>query len=413
MTPPALPPRRAVVLLNDPVLRSTTARALAEGGWRVNLAQSSLRRLMGWLDEEATSLPELIVCGLTFDDGDGLQLIRMLGEQDEPPALLLVTRQQQSVVRAAQRLADLRGVRLAGVMAPGDARYADELVRLAEGWHAERAATSDFTPLAPCDDAMTLLRGGRLVPFFQPKVRLDSREVSGFEALLRGKDGAGRWLRPAVLLPALEAGNAMPAATMVMAQGAVDFVRRCLEEGLPASASINVPLPLIADPAFCHELNTMVRLAELDPSWLTLEITESDAMGDLAAVVEHTARIRMLGFNLSIDDFGTAFASLQQLADIPFTELKIERAFVNGVDVDRVLYAIVSSCAQLGRALDLSIVAEGVETQDQLQAVARAGVTAVQGYLISRPLPGDDALRWLRSLVHNRTAITDFVPHAG
>lgn len=406
----AVPPRRVVVLLDDPRLRARSARALAEQGWRVNLAQSSLHRLMGWLNEEATSLPELIVCGLSFDDGDGLQLIRLLGQQADPPALLLVTRQQQSVLRAAQRLADLQGVHLAGVLGPDDAGYTDALVRLAEGWHAEHAATSDFTPLAPCDDADALLRGNRLVPFFQPKVRLDSREVTGFEALLRGKDAAGRWLRPAVLIPALEAGRAMPAATMVMAQGAVDFVRRCLEEGLPASASINVPLPLIADPAFCQALNRMVGLAELDPSWLTLEITESDAMGDLAAVVEHTARIRMLGFNLAIDDFGTAFASLQQLADIPFTELKIERAFVNGVDVDRVLYAIVSSCAQLGRALDLSIVAEGVEPQDQLEAVARAGVTAVQGYLISRPLPGEDALRWLRGLVYNRTAITGFMP---
>jgi EAL domain-containing protein (putative c-di-GMP-specific phosphodiesterase class I) len=215
---------------------------------------------------------------------------------------------------------------------------------------------------------------------------------------MRARGDQGSLVGPAQLIPALEAAGLMADATMQMAEAAVDFVRDALEHGLPISVSLNAPLPLIADPTFCNDLADRVRRAELDPSWFTVEITESDAMGDVAAVVEQTARIRMQGFNLSIDDFGTAFASLQQLAEIPFTELKLEKSFIDAIDRDRVMFAIVSSCAQMGRALDLSVVAEGVETVAQMRAAERAGVSTIQGYLIGRPMPRELARDWLRGL---------------
>ena len=121
--------------------------------------------------------------------------------------------------------------------------------------------------------------------------------------------------------------------------------------------------------------------------------------------LENTARIRMHGFNLSIDDFGTAYSSLMQLSRIPFSELKIERAFVSGIDRDTGKQAIVRSCAQLGRSLGLHVVAEGVETREEYEAVGRLGCTEVQGWLIGKPMPVAQAVEWLRALPDQRFAV--------
>jgi EAL domain-containing protein (putative c-di-GMP-specific phosphodiesterase class I) len=360
-------------------------------------ADTTLAACLARLDA-GEPVPDVLVCGMMFPDGDGLRLIRELGSRARRPALLIVTRQQRSVVRAALRLAQLHGVTVIDVLpVPVEPARLDEALR-----SSRRSASPPGPRLArstvPAVDAAALVRGRRILPLLQPKMRLDTCEVVGFEALMRARDADGQLIGPAALIPALEAAGLVADATMQMAEVAVDFVREVVEQGLPISVSLNAPLPLIADPAFCNGLAERVRRSDLDPSWFTVEITESDAMGDVAAVVEQTGRIRMQGFNLSIDDFGTAFASLQQLAEIPFTELKLEKSFIDAIDQDRVMFAIVSSCAQMGRALDLSVVAEGVETVAQMKAVARAGVTTVQGYLVGRPMPREQARDWLLSL---------------
>jgi EAL domain-containing protein (putative c-di-GMP-specific phosphodiesterase class I) len=118
----------------------------------------------------------------------------------------------------------------------------------------------------------------------------------------------------------------------------------------------------------------------------------------MLSVIENAARIRMLGFNLAIDDFGTAYSSLFQLSRIPFSELKIERAFVRAVDEDSGKQAIVRACSQLGNSMGLHVVAEGVETAQELDFVQQAGCTQIQGYLVARPMPAARALDWLRGL---------------
>ncbi len=187
-------------------------------------------------------------------------------------------------------------------------------------------------------------------------------------------------------------------ATLCVARQTIDFVARCLDEGMAVSASINVSMQALSSLAFCQALSDAVESVRLDPSWITIEITETDAMADLASVIENTGRIRMLGFNIAIDDFGTAYSSLFQLSRIPFSELKIERAFVTGVDQDSDKQAIVAACAQLGASLGLHVVAEGVETAAELEYVTRAGCAQIQGYLVAQPMPVIEALAWLRTL---------------
>ena len=390
-------PRTAWVAIADAAQAGCIAHALAATGWhvpRVAHGCNEIRALMHAL----LPLPDVLVTGLRFDDGDALRLIRELGVLPGAPAIFLASHQQRAVLKAAQSLTEVCGLRFAGLSErPGDAAsVAEALAHFRPAAPRLRAATVP-APLER-DEVCRLMAQEHLFPWMQPKVRLDTLEVIGVEALMRGVDACGRLVTPDRLIPVLTKYGLLDEATLHVARQTADFVARCLGEGMAISASINVSMTSLARLDFCQQLEKIVQDAGLDPSWITLEITETDAMSDAIQVAENTARIRMLGFNLAIDDFGTAYSSLDQLARIPFSELKIERAFVTGALHHPGKRASLAACAMLGTSLGLQVVAEGVETLDDLACVRQAGCTHLQGYLVSRPIPVGQMLDWLRGL---------------
>lgn len=393
----------AWVVMRDAELARTIAHALRGEGFDVDLATSGIAPACE-LARSAPRLPDVIATGLRFDDGDGLQFIQALSRRQHPPAVFIASHQQRAVIKAAVALADACGVPLAGVAEqPIEAAAIARALRMFERRPA-RLSPPAASPALSRDDVLSFFDRGAVHPWMQPKMRLDTNEIVGFEALMRAHDENGRLVMPDRLVGALAANGLLDVATMHMARQTIHFVATCLLEGMAISASINVSMQSLANLAFCHELAAAVEDVHLDPSWITLEITETDAMSDLKQVIENTARIRMLGFNLAIDDFGTAYSSLFQLSRIPFSELKIERLFVASADKDASKRAIVRACAQLGQSLGLHVVAEGVETQAELDVVRECGCTQVQGYLVSRPMPAPQAMNWLRELPDLRFA---------
>ena len=388
------------VVMGKPAQAAPLAAALAAAGWQVGHIAAGMAGVLPALDA-APSPPDVLLMALDFDDGDGLQLIRMLGGVRRAPPVFVLSHQQRAVIRAALRLADACGVRSAGA-AEEPVPAAEVVQQLAAWWAAAQHAgparsAAAVHALAPLDGPALrqLLADGGLQAWFQPQLRLDTREIVGVEALMRARDAQGRLVTPDRLLPGLAAHGLMEAATLEMLRQTAAFTAGCIGRGLAISASVNASLRSMADLAFCRQLPQIVAQAGLDPCWITLEVTESDTLDDLAEVIENTARIRMLGFNLAIDDFGVAYSSLSQLSAIAFSELKIDRAFVQGLHLDATRRGIVQGCATLGRLLKLEVVAEGVETADELAAVTAAGCTRVQGYLVARPMPAADMRDWL------------------
>jgi EAL domain-containing protein (putative c-di-GMP-specific phosphodiesterase class I) len=397
----------AWVAMADASLARGLARELMQRGWRVGLVTTRAAQVLKELAADARpgAWPQLLLSGLRFSDGDAFQLMRHLGETAHAPALALVSHQQRAVIRAALALAGEHRVRIAGVSElPSEIGVI--VTRTEEGVRALGNVLPPVRKALPPLDAVALqllLARRSIVPFFQPKMRMDTHEVVGFEALMRATDGQGRLVTPDRLISPLLAHGLLGPATLQLAQQTVEFVGSCLRQGMGISASINVSLTLMSDAVFCSALLSLVEASGVDPSWITLEITETDAMADLSTVIEQTGRIRMFGFNLSIDDFGTAYSSFFQLSQIPFSELKIERAFVQHIDQDPTKRAIVGACAHLGRELGLQVVAEGVETSAELRGVAAAGCSAAQGFLIARPMPAAQAMAWLTDLHDQRS----------
>ena len=395
--------RRAWLVMGGREQAAAIGCALREGGWQVDASVHTLAAVHTLLGSGLPP-PQVIVSGVRFDDGDAMRLIRLLTRRQLGPALFFASHQQRAVIKAAAAMAAACGVPVAGV---AEQPVDPAAIAKALAGHVTVSPPPKRRIAPPLERAelFELIGRGALHPWLQPKLRLATGEVTGFEALLLAHDAEGRLVMPDRLVGALSQHGLLDQATLQMARQTVDFVATCLGDGLAVSASINVSMQSLSSLAFCQELEHTVASAGLDPSWITIEITETDAMADLATVIENTARIRMLGFNLSIDDFGTAYSSLMQLSQIPFSELKIERNFVAGIAGDPVRQAIVRSCAELGAALGLHVVAEGVETRDEMACVQRLGCSHVQGYLASRPLPAQVALQWLRELPQGRLVL--------
>ncbi|NDG38345.1 MAG: EAL domain-containing protein [Betaproteobacteria bacterium] len=389
--------RRCWVLVRDPARAAELGLAIASATWQVERVFSSMLALQQ--DLRATAAPPaLLLMSLTFDDGDGLQLIRSLALVTPCPAIFIVSRQQRAVIKSALMLAAVCGVPVAG--SAEEPVSAAEVASRLQGFQplvAWLTAAANEPALSRAELRLLLDRGG-LQAWMQPQLRIKTREIVGFEALMRARDNDGGLIMPDRLLPGLAKHGLLEEATLRMLQQTVAFVAESLKLGLAVSGSINASLRSLSDWSFCQTLPEVVSRAGLDPSWITIEITETDAMSDLAHVVENTARIRMLGFNLAIDDFGMAYSSLSQLSSMPFSELKLDRVFVHEIDRDPRMQAIVRGCATLGRLLDLRVVAEGVESMQELDAVAQVGCTHVQGYLVSGAMAPGKPLPWLATL---------------
>jgi len=380
---------------------------LAERGWTVTRRCATMAELLSALHGGGAT-PELLLTGVRLPDGDAFELIRRLAAQRHRPAIFFITRQQRAVVKAAISLCAHYGLPVAGQdEAP---LRIERVLHQIDLFRLRQRRPGGLLPapaaLGIAELESYVLQGG-VRAYLQPKLRIPGGQVVGFESLMRAIDPDGSIIHPISLIEPLAAAGLLPAATLQMFAQTVAFLSECLGDGIAVGASVNVPLSLVSDRQFCECIVDTVERAGLDPSWLTVEITESEAMSDLGEVIENTSRIRMYGFNLSIDDFGTAYSSFTQLTKIPFSELKIERSFISGIESDKSKQAVVAACALLGRRLGLNVVAEGIETLSELSAVLDAGCGEIQGYLVSRPMAAAHALAWIRSLDDQRYSLPD------
>jgi diguanylate cyclase (GGDEF)-like protein/PAS domain S-box-containing protein len=234
---------------------------------------------------------------------------------------------------------------------------------------------------------------------YQPLLRLDGSGVVGVEALVR-------WEHPGMGLLGPERFIGLAEETGQMVQLGVWVLREACREvatwapppgGEPVLLSVNLSAQQLIGTTLHDSLRAILSETGLEPGRLCLEITESVLLDDVEAAVEALGRLRELGVRLAIDDFGTGYSSLSYLRRFPVDAVKIDRSFVTGLGSDPAADAIVAAVVNVSRALGLTVVAEGVETDEQLVALRALGCDWAQGYLWSEPLAGTDAHRWLRS----------------
>ena len=184
-----------------------------------------------------------------------------------------------------------------------------------------------------------------------------------------------------------------------MLEKAVSWCRRWHDTGLVLSVNINLSPSLLSDTTVADRIHDIVRAGRVAPEHFILEVTETVALTDVSHCLESLCRLRLKGFGLSIDDFGTGFSSLQQLARVPFTELKVDQEFVRGAATSEQHRAVLESSIDIAKKLGITSVAEGVETEKDWQCVQNLGCDMAQGYYIAKPMNGEEftsrACSWL------------------
>ena len=233
---------------------------------------------------------------------------------------------------------------------------------------------------------------------YQPKINLQTGRVSGSEALLRwNKPGVGM-VSPGEFIPVLEETGLIIDVGRWAMEEAVSTCRRWQKQhARPPRVAVNVSELQLAQKDFAALVEKILRNEEDGPVDLDIEITESLIMQDIEANITKLKAIRQMGVNIAIDDFGTGHSSLSYLAKLPVDTLKIDRAFITGMDSSPDSLSIVTSIISLAHSLGLKVVAEGVETESQVNMLRLLKCDEIQGYAISRPLPEDQFEAWWKT----------------
>lgn len=232
------------------------------------------------------------------------------------------------------------------------------------------------------------------VAYFQPKVVLADGSLKGVEALVRWQHPEHGLLAPEHFIGLIEGSTYMSELTLQMLDMSLRHCRQWRAAGLSLSFSLNLSARSLADSRLADAIIARVSVSGVAPQNVTLEITESAIMTDLGTTLGTLARLRLKGFGLSVDDYGTGFSCMLQLARVPCTELKVDRAFVNGASQSRHLRILLESALDIAGKLNLGVVAEGVETLEDWMLLRELGCGEVQGYFVARPMPGDTLPAW-------------------
>jgi diguanylate cyclase (GGDEF)-like protein len=241
--------------------------------------------------------------------------------------------------------------------------------------------------------------------YFQPKIDALSGKVTAAEALLRWQHPQRGLIGPAAFVPLAERSGLIGPLGNWVIEAACKQARTWRDRGLRMRVAINLSAHQMRQDDLADRIADALRRHRIHPSLLTCEITESAAMEDTGTTQETFRRLGELGAHLSIDDFGTGYSSLSYLRQLPAEELKIDMSFVKDVDRSADARAVVDAVVKLAHALGLKVVAEGVETPRQQQALVELGCDELQGFLFAKPMTGRALLLWALA---DRSKLSDF-----
>jgi diguanylate cyclase len=330
------------------------------------------------------------------------------------PAPAVAGHRAETLLAALHEPFELDGMRISveasgGIsVAPASGGMAELLRRADVAMYQAKRAGQRISTYAPARDTADLGRltlGGDLpravadhefVVNFQPIVDLGTGEVTSAEALARWHHPHHGMIDPLRFLEAVERSGLLPAFAEAILDQALIAAAGWRDAGFDVPVAVNVSPRSLLDARFPGSVLARLRAHDLPPDRLVLELTETLTLSQLDVVDRVLSRLRDEGVRLALDDFGTGYSSLSLLSRIPVHELKIDRSFVTTMESSAEAAAVIRSTLDLGRSLDLDVVAEGVESEPQRRALWELGCTAGQGHLFARPMPSGTLLAALQ-----------------
>lgn len=385
-----------LVVDDDAFVREQIANMLGRMGVRrVHQAANGIEALA----ELGAHVDEIgiVFCDLNMPGMDGLEFIRHFAARKHKIDIAFISGEDSRVLSSAQELAKAQGLNVLGVAVKPirSAMLYGILGRRGRRREIRRPGKVDGPDISVADISAGI-ENKQFTAFLQPKVNARDLEVVGLEALARWQHPVHGLIPPGIFIPLAEANGLIEALTMSVFQRALEAGGELHRLGYKLKVAVNYSAQSFGSLELPEFVVASAQVAGLDPKYLIIEVTESGVMSDLTVALEVLSRLRLKGVSLSIDDFGTGYSSMDQLRRIPFSELKIDQSFVRGARHDRTARSILESSVDMARKLNLVTVAEGVETEEDLEIVRSLGCDLVQGFLIARPMPLPDLIEWLR-----------------
>jgi len=403
---PAHSPPGSLLIVKDSWSERSRLAALAQtlGVAQVHEAASG-REALQWLEPgRLPTPPAAMLLDLEMPEMDGIALIEQLHARGACIPLVIVSGKGTGLLQSVGYMVEQLGLPLLGVLPkPVDA---DALAALlcrpcaAPGTsRPPRALVSDGPEaLGPTGTELALaISSGQIRVHYQPKVGFAHRNLVGVEALARWMHPVLGRVPPDVFIPLAERTGLIHALTLSVLDQSLRQLAAWNAMGLRLKLAVNLSPRLLESPALVEEIVQAQQAHGVPPSQITLEITESASAHQFVSAIGKLARLRIKGFGLSIDDYGTGYSSMQQLAKIPFTELKFDRSFVQGAVRYENYRVILSTSIQMCQKLGLVTVAEGMETQAEWDLLKDYGCVMGQGWFIAKPMPADALTAWARA----------------
>jgi EAL domain-containing protein (putative c-di-GMP-specific phosphodiesterase class I)/FixJ family two-component response regulator len=378
---------RLLVIDDEAELGRFVGRVAESMGYEVNVttrAQDFKTAVDAWA-------PTAIILDLAMPEADGLELLRWLASENRQMQIMIMSGYDGRIIEAAKRIGQERGLDICCTLTKPI--RAEELRKKLESLRKLDAIKKQSKPVE-LEDLNNGISKGELFLLYQPKVTMHTGMLQGVEALIRWRHPIYGPISPVELSElAGKTGLTDMVSYFVMSE-AVHQQKLWAEAGVDIQVAINLSPESLRNPELADHIEGLCQSEKVPPDRIVIEVTENAVMNNSLEMLDILTRLRLKGFKMSIDEFGTGFSSLARLQRLPVTELKIAPSFIAEMLVSADALVIVKTVVSLAQNLNLTCVAEGIETIDQYRTLMDLGCHLGQGYGIAQPMTPAELLQW-------------------
>jgi len=331
---------------------------------------------------DTSCINDLVLVDLQMPDIDGIAFLKQLGDANYKGQVIVISGFESKVLHMAESIAHQRDLAILGQLTKPFSR--SQLEGLIDKATARILATKDGQAVSAAEqfdpDSFEISEES-FYPVIQPQVHVQNENIVGYEILSRLKAIDGSIIYPNQFIAQFEDNGRISEFNKVLFRSSLS--RMAKYENV--NFSLNLSMKDLNSHKVVDEIDLLLKEFNVKPNRLTIEITETCLVDNLLTAQEIATRLRLLGCSLAIDDYGTGYSTMKQLTEFPFQELKIDRQYVNSCHDNEENQIIIKSTVEMAHALGMKVVAEGVESKQELVFVRNAGVEIVQGYYFSKP----------------------------
>lgn len=387
-------PLRVIVLEDHTFQRSVAVKMLQALGCSEVFEASDGAQALEVLQMVGTV--DVALCDLQMDGMDGLEFLQRASAAGLIKSIIISSSLSEDLRRAVYQIVSLLGLELLGDLGkPLNLEPLQLLLKKCLTIPDEIKAIVANVQLADEADVRKALKTEELHAYYQPKFKLQTGKICGVEVLCRWVHPTKGMISPALFLPVIERCGLMNDLLSAQMHKALALQRLALSQGYDLNMAFNLQASQLANVELTKMIKSILSDNGVSGGGLTFELTETGLLEAPATCLESLVRLRMMGCRLSIDDFGAGFSSMQRLCQVPFNEIKLDGEFVRNFELEPRCRAVISSTVALGTALGMSVVIEGIETDDQYKKLLELGCSYGQGYWFARPMNGADLMVWL------------------